>query len=295
MNNNEIISLLRLLEDPDKSVYEIVRGKILENGEFFRIYLENYHSFSSNNLGIERSENILDEIFWIKFEKKLKDYTLNPNPQLAEGVFLLETYFNRDVDVNQIEAYFDSVLREVWIELNNQLTGIEKVKIISKILFSENKFKKYPAGDFNPEYLSITNCLSYKKYVAPTISLLFSMIAQQTDIPVYPLDIPGIFLLGYVDEELAEAVFAGNQNGIVFYFHPYDEGVLINQQIVEKYIKDNKIDLRINKIRVLSYINYLSFIFELRILALKQKNNKGFCVDYADKVIQIIGRSSRQV
>jgi hypothetical protein len=295
MNNNEIISLLRLLEDPDKSVYEIVRGKILENGEFFRIYLENYHSFSSNNLGIERSENILDEIFWIKFEKKLKDYTLNPNPQLAEGVFLLETYFNRDVDVNQIEAYFDSVLREVWIELNNQLTGIEKVKIISKILFSENKFKKYPAGDFNPEYLSITNCLSYKKYVAPTISLLFSMIAQQTDIPVYPLDIPGIFLLGYVDEELAEAVFAENQNGIVFYFHPYDEGVLINQQIVEKYIKDNKIDLRINKIRVLSYINYLSFIFELRILALKQKNNKGFCVDYADKVIQIIGRSSRQV
>ena len=295
MNNNEIISLLRLLEDPDKSVYEIVRGKILENGEFFRIYLENYHSFSSNNLGIERSENILDEIFWIKFEKKLKDYTLNPNPQLAEGVFLLETYFNRDVDVNQIEAYFDSVLREVWIELNNQLTGIEKVKIISKILFSENKFKKYPAGDFNPEYLSITNCLSYKKYVAPTISLLFSMIAQQTDIPVYPLDIPGIFLLGYVDEELAEAVFAENQNGIVFYFHPYDEGVLINQQIVEKYIKDNKIDLRINKIRVLSYINYLSFIFELRILALKQKNNRGFCVDYADKVIQIIGRSSRQV
>lgn len=295
MNNNEIISLLRLLEDPDKSVYDIVRGKILENGEFFRIYLENYHSFSSNNLGIERSESILDEIFWLKFEKKLKEYSLNPEPQLAEGVFLIETYFNRDVDINQIEAYFDSLLREVWIELNNQLTGIEKVKVISKILFSENKFKKYPAGEFNPDYLSITNCLSYKKFVAPTISLLFSMIAQQTDIPVFPLDIPGIFLLGYVDEELADAVFAENQNGIVFYFHPYDDGVLVNQQIVEKYIKDNKIDLNINKIRVLSYKDYLSFIFELRILALKQKNDKGFCVTYAEKLLQILGKSSRQV
>jgi hypothetical protein len=295
MNNNEIISLLRLLEDPDKSVYEIVRGKILENGEFFRIYLENYHSFSSNNLGIERSENILDEIFWLKFEKKLKDYAANPEPQLAEGVFLIETYFNRDVDINQIEAYFDSILREVWIELNNQLTGIEKVKVISKILFTENKFKKYPAGEFNPDYLSITNCLSYKKYVAPTISLLFSMIAQQTDIAVYPLDIPGIFLLGYVDEELAEAVFAENQNGIVFYFHPYDEGILVNQQIVEKYIKDNKVDISINKIKVLSYKDYLSFIFELRILALKQKNNKGFCINYAEKVVQMLGKSSRQV
>lgn len=295
MNKSEIISLLRLLEDPDKSVYDIVRGKILENGEFFRIYLENYHSFSSNTLGIERSESILDEVFWLKFEEKLIAYLSNPKPQLAEGVFLIETYFNREVDINQIEAYFDSVLREVWIELNNQLTGIEKVKVISRILFTENKFKKYPAGEFNPDYLSITSCLSYKKYVAPTISLLFSMIAQQTDIPVYPLDIPGIFLLGYVDEELAEAVFAENQNGIVFYFHPYDEGVLINQQIVEKYMKDNKIDLSINKIRVLSYKDYLSFVFELRILALKQKNNKGFCVNYAEKVMQILGKNSRQV
>jgi hypothetical protein len=295
MNKSEIVSLLRLLEDPDKGVYEIVRGKILENGEFFRIYLENYNSFSSNTIGIERSESILDEIFWLKFESKLKAYASNPEPQLATGVFLIETYFNRDVDINQIEAYFDSVLREVWIELNNQLTGIEKVKVISRIVFTENKFKKYPAGEFNPDYLSITNCLSYKKFVAPTISLLFSMIAQQTDIPVYPIDIPGIFLLGYVDEDLAEAVFAENQNGIVFYFHPYDEGVLINQPIVEKYIKDNKIDLSINKIKVLSYKDYLSFIFELRILALKQKNKKGFCVNYAEKVMQILGKSSRQV
>lgn len=293
MNKNEIISILRLLEDPDPKVYDVVKNTIIDNGELFRIYLENYCSFSSSALGVDRSEAILDELFWLKFEVKLKKYVSNPNSLLSEGVFLLETYFNRDVDEHQIEAYFDTILREVWIEMNNQLTGIEKIKIISKVLFTNNKFKKYPLGEFNPDYLSITNCLSYKKFVAPTISLLYCMIAQQSEIPVFPLEIPGIFLLGYVDEVLADAVFADNGNGIVFYFHPYDEGTLINQQIVEKYIKDNKVKTEVKNIEVLSYQKYLLFIFGLRIMALKQRKISGFCVDYADKVVDLLGKRRR--
>jgi len=296
MNKNEIVSLLRLLEDPDYKVYEIVRDKILENGDFFKIYLENYHSFSSNTLGIDRSEELLDEIFYEKFENKLKKFLSKPDPQLAEGVFLLETFFNRDVDIAQIEAYFDDILRSVWIELNPQLTGIEKVKVINKVLFEELKFKKHPVGEFNPEYLSITGALSYKKYVAPTISLIYCMIAQQTDVPVYPLDIPGIFLLGYLDEELADTVFNDSSNGIVFYFHPYDEGTLINQQIVEKYLADNKIETNLVDVKTKSYVDYLAFMFSLRILALKQKKTKDFCLRYSKKVSNLLlGKSGKNV
>ncbi|HNQ68085.1 MAG TPA: transglutaminase family protein [Bacteroidales bacterium] len=292
MNSKEIISLLRLLEDPDYKVYELVREKILNDSDFFKIYLENYHSFSVNNLGLDRSEELLDEIFYIKFEEKLKKYLSKSNPSLAEGVFIFETYFNRDVDINQIEAYFDEILRSVWIELNEQLTGIEKVRVISKVLFDQYKLKKYPSGEYNTDYLSITNCLSYKKYVAPTISLLYCMIMQNTSIPAFPVDIPGIFLLGYYDQELADAVFDEGNNGIVFYFHPYDQGTLINQQIIEKYIKDNKLDLKISKIKTISYIDYLRFIFELRIMAIKQKNKDGFCIKYADKVSTILGNKA---
>lgn len=288
MNNKEIISLLRLLEDPDTKVYELVREKILKDSDFFKIYLENYHSFSANNLGLDRSEELLDEMFYLKFEEKLVKYLSASNLSLAEGVFLLETFFNRDVDINQIEAYFDEILRSVWIELNEQLTGIEKVRVISKVLFEQYKLKKYPAGDYNTDYLSITNCLSYKKYVAPTISLLYCMILQNISIPAYPVDIPGLFLLGYFDKELADAVFDEKNNGIVFYFHPYDQGTLINQQIIEKYIKDNKVDIKFSKIKTIPYIDYLIFIFELRVMAIKQKKKNNFCLKYSDKVSTIL-------
>lgn len=295
MNKNEIVSLLRLLEDPDKKVYELVKDKILENGEFFKIYLENYYSFSSNNLGIDRSEDLLNEIFFTKFEEKLINYLSSPSPQLADGVFLMETYFNRDVDIKQIEANFDGILRTIWIELNNQLTGIEKVRVISKILFEEHKFKKYPIGEFNSEFLSLTNCLSYKKYVAPTISLLYCMIAQQTEIPIYPLDIPGVFMLGYVDAELADAVFTDSNNGIVFYFHPYDEGILINQQIIEKYLNDNKVDIKIGALKTKTYLEYLSFMFELRILSIKQKKPDDFTVRYSKRISELFKKDDSKL
>ncbi len=296
MNKNEIVSLLRLLEDPDYKVYELVRAKILEDGDFFKNYLENYYSFSANTLGINRSEEILDEIFFDKFEKKLKKYLSKPEPNLAEGVFLLETFFNRDLDIKEIEAYFDDILRSVWIELNSQLTGIEKVKVFNRVLFDELKFKKYPAGEFNPEYLSITGTLSYKKFVAPTISLIYCMLAQQTEIPVFPIDVQGIFLLGYVDEELANVVFDDNSNGVVFYFHPYDEGTMISQQILEKYLADNKIETKITSLKTKSYIDFLAFMFNLRILAIKQKKSEDFCLKYAKKVSTLFsGKSGKNV
>jgi len=293
MNNKEIISLLRLLEDPDNTVYELVKEKILKDSDFFKIYLENYHSFSANNLGIDRSEELLDEIFYSSFEEKLLKYVANSKPSLAEGVFLLESYFNRDVDINQIEAYFDEILRSVWIELNGQLTGIEKIRVISKVLFDQYKFKKHPVGEFNLDYLSITNCLSYKKYVAPTISLLYCMILQNTAIPAFPIDVPGLFLLGYFDKELADAVFDEKNNGIVFFFHPFDQGALINQQSIEKYIKDNKINVKFSQIKTIPYIDYLAFIFELKIMAIKQKSKDNFCLRYSDKVRSIINTKKK--
>jgi hypothetical protein len=110
------------------------------------------------------------------------------------------------------------------------------------------------------------------------------MIAQQTDIPIFPIEIQGIFLLGYVDKELAEAVFNDDNNGIVFYFHPYDEGSLINQQVIEKYLYDNKIDIKLSSIKTQNYLEYLSFIFNLRILAIKQKKSDDFSLRYSKKV-----------
>lgn len=285
MTKKEIISLLKLLEDPDEKVYQVIKERIMTNSEFFKIYLENFHSLSDNSLAIERSEEILDEIFITDFLKELEKFLNKENPYLYEGVFLFETYFNRDIDKNQLEAYYDELQRALWMEFNDNLTSIEKIRVLNKIIFKEFKFKKYPIGDFNPDYLSITSCLSYRKFIAPSILLLYSMLAQQNNIPLYPVKIPGIFLMAFYMKDADKNRIVENSNGIVFFIHPFDEGTIVGHEIIEKYLKDNKIDININDISIMTYLDFLLFYFQLRIIAIEHKKKECFEVKYAKRVM----------
>jgi len=280
--------MLKLLEDPDDKVYQIIQQKIIADADLFKVYLENYHALSVNELALERSEILLDEIFMIGFEKKLIAYINNKNRRLLDGVLLFEEYFDHDVDIDLLREETSKIIQSVWIELNDQLTGIEKVKLIGSVLFEKMNFKRYPVTEFKPEQLSFSNCINYHKYVAPSIAMLYCIVAQEIDVPLYPFAIPGLFILSYVDVELANAVFVDSNNGSVFYIHPFDKGEFINHQILEKYLNDNKIDKNIDDIGNLSYMEFLIFFFELRILALKHKKKEGFETYYSSRIIEIL-------
>lgn len=287
MNKVEIISLLKLLEDPDDSVYQIIKSKILDCSDLFKIYLENYHSLSINKLALERSEKLLDEIFFNNFSKELKLYLKNPNSTLLKGAILLEHYFNRDLDLKQLEINIEQILKNIWIELNDGLTGIEKIKLINRIIFKEQKFKKYPIGEFKEEYINFSNCVNYKKYISPTISLLYCIIAERSDIALYPLDIQGVFLLGYMDNDFNTDLLNEDKGNISLYIHPYDEGEFVNPFTISKYLKMYKSTKTLNEVQVRSYTDFLFYLFELRILILQQKKIDCFELNYAQEVLKI--------
>ncbi len=287
MNKSEIISMLQLLEDPDEKVFELIRNKILDNSDTYRTYLENFHAISSNDMAIQRSELLLDEMFLEDFEKRLSSIVVSKDANLLEGTLLIEEYFNRDLDVDALKNEADKIIKSIWIEMNDQLTGIEKVKLISTAVFEKMKFQKYPVAAFKPAHMSLFNCLTYKKYVAPNIALLYCIIAQEMDVPLYPVALPGLFILSYVDTELADAVFLEKNNGSVFYIHPFDKGEFINHQIVEKYLEEKKVEKRLQDFGNMKYMEYLSFYFEMRILALKHKKIQGFELQYASRVKEI--------
>lgn len=287
MNNNEIMSLLRLLEDPDDSVFQAIKGKFLGEPEFFKDYLENYVALSYSEIGRSRADFILDEMFFLNFETELKNYLKNKKSRLIEGVAILETYFSRDVEQNEIIAIFDEINKKIWLEINEHLTGIEKVKLIGKILFEKEEINSLPSGEISAKYLSMFNCMIQKKYSSPSLALMYCMIAQESEVPLFPLFVPGLFLLSYIDKELADAVFQKKTNGSVFYIHPYDKGEFINHQIIEKYLEDNKIKKSLDEIEIMTYNRFLGFYFEMRILVLKKKKKDSFEVRYAEDVLKL--------
>ena len=119
------------------------------------------------------------------------------------------------------------------------------------------------------------------------MAMMYCMIAQESEVPLFPLFVPGLFLLSYVDNELADAVFQEKTNGAVFYIHPYDKGEFINHQIIEKYLDENKIKKPLEEIEVMTYNQFLAFYFEMRVLVLKKKKKDSFEVKYAEDVLKL--------
>lgn len=286
MTKNEIISLLKLLEDPDKKVFEAVKEKIMQDSEFFKIYLENYHSLSSNLIAIQRSEEILDEIFLQRFFEELKKFLTDQNSHLSQGAFLFETYFNRDLDKNQIEAYFDEVLRAVWIEINENLTAFEKINVLNEVIFNKLKFKRAPLSWNKLEMFNIATCLSHKKLTPVTAAMLYLMLCEQLEIPLYPLNFPSLSIIGFYGKDLEIIPDTDSHKGIMFCIFPYMDAKPIGIPNVKKMLSDFSFDYDVDNLNVMSYKEYLLEFFKLRIDFMKKNEIDNFATKNSGQVIK---------
>ncbi|WP_366518146.1 transglutaminase family protein [uncultured Mucilaginibacter sp.] len=63
--------------------------------------------------------------------------------------------------------------------------------------------------------------------------MIYSVIAQKLDIPVFGVNLPQHFILAYVDEnEHQEA-----ENGILFYINTFNKGFIFGKRDVDMFLK----------------------------------------------------------
>jgi hypothetical protein len=293
MDKNKIISLLKLLEDPDEKVFSIVKDEIVGHGELFKAYLENYHALSTNSLALERSEDILDEIFWESFETKLIEYFTIPEAKFFVGVFLIEKFFNRDIDTKELQTDYSILKTSIWIEMSNQLTNIEKINVLNTTLFDKLGYTKLTVKEIKSSTLSITYCISNKKFLPPNIAVLYCMLADEIQIPVFPINLPELFALCYRNADIHSEVFKNKSNDIIFFLFPSEKGAIISKDLANRHLErlksksQIKIDTTIDDIEATSYDNLLLNYFNIRIKSLKISNTDNFCTKYAKKVEDI--------
>ncbi|MCK9254858.1 MAG: transglutaminase-like domain-containing protein [Bacteroidales bacterium] len=291
MDKNKIISLLKLLEDPDEKVFSIVKDKILSYGELFKIYLENYHTLSINELALQRSEDILDEIFWENFKTKFTEYLTNPKANFAKGVFLIEKFFNRDIDIKEISKKYEEIKTSVWIEFNEYLTNIEKIRILNTVIFKQLGFKKLKSNEMKSDALSITYCISNKRFLAPNIALLYCMLSDELQIPVFPTNLQDLFVLCYCNQDIQSKISENKTNDIIFFLYPYEEGAILPIDIAAKHFENLKQKIETTKtIDEVEPTNYNSFLFNyftIRIITLRIAKIENFSTKYYEKLESI--------
>lgn len=246
LNRKEIKALISLLDDPDQNVFNQVSSKFLSLGQEVIPVLEDAWEYSFDPLIQNRIENIIHQIQFDIIKDALKEWMKPDNQNLLEGSLLIAKYQYPDIDIVKIKKQIDQIKQDVWLELNDNLTALEKVKIINHILFDVHNFSGNTSNYHAPQNSYINNVLESKKGNPLLLSIIYTIVAQNLDIPIYGVNLPEHFILCYVDNDhMGVPSTEGNEGGnVLFYINPFSRGAVFGKKEIEAFLKQLKLESR---------------------------------------------------
>lgn len=245
MSLKEVIALITLLDDPDEVIYDQVKDRFVVLGPPAIPHLETAWENSFDAIMQKRIENIIHTIQFETLQKALKAWAKTDQDDLLKGILILARYQYPDLDENKIKKQLATIKQDVWLELHEDLTALEKVKIINHILFEVHQFSGNITNYHAPQNSFLNNVLESKKGNPLMLSVVYLLICNELKIPVYGINLPQHFVLAYLNEE-ANLIDVNNKtlsNNILFYINPFSKGLLFNQKDIDQFLKQLNLDL----------------------------------------------------
>ncbi len=239
MSLKEVIALITLLDDPDESIYYEVKNRFVTLGPPAIPHLETAWENSFDAIMQKRIEAIIHTIQFETLQKALKSWAKDEQDDLLKGVIILARYQYPDMDENKLRKQLHQIKQDVWLELHEDLTALEKVKIINHILFEVHQFSGNITNYHAPQNSFLNNVLESKKGNPLMLSVVYILICKELNIPVYGINLPQHFVLAYLNDyaNLMDVNNNSLSNNILFYINPFSKGLMFQQKDIDQFLK----------------------------------------------------------
>lgn len=244
-NAPDIASLIRLLDDPDEGVYLHVKGQLMSIGEGIIPELE--EAWESNLFGMvfqQRIKNLIHDIQFTALKESLRQWASDDSNNLLDGVLIINRYQYPDFDEEALLKTLEQIQQDIWIELNTNLTAFEQVKVINHILFELYGFSGNTDDYHSPKNSFLSVVLETKKGNPLSLSLIYSIIAQNLDLPIYGVNLPHHFILAYLDRFSLYKTNDIYKTDVLFYINPFSKGTVFSHKEIEHFLEQLKLESR---------------------------------------------------
>lgn len=244
MNLKEVIALITLLDDPDDGIYSEVKNRFIILGPPAIPHLETAWENSFDALMQKRIEGIIHTIQFQALQNALKHWSENEQDDLFKGCAIIARYQYPDLDENKLKKQLHQIKQDVWLELHDDLTAIEKVKIINHIMFEVHQFGGNITNYHAPQNSFINVVLETKKGNPVMLSVIYALVCKELGIPIYGVNLPQHFVLAYVNDfaNLFDPSHKTLSDNILFYVNPFSKGLIFNQGDVDAFIKQLNVE-----------------------------------------------------
>ncbi len=238
----EIQALFQLLDDPDYEVFDTVANQLLHYGKEIIPSLEHLWETTEDEAVQERIAQLIHRVHFQDLQRELADWANAENPELLRGAIIVAKFQYPELNIPFLLTQFDQIRRNLWLELNNYLTPIEKINTFNGILYNYYKLQGHELTEQKPERFFVNKMLESKQGNVFSLGVLYVALAELLDIPIFAVAIPRQFLLAYVDT-LQHFYTKGNDSlrQISFFIDPMN-GMIYTQNDVEFYMHKIKAD-----------------------------------------------------
>ncbi|MFP4470871.1 MAG: transglutaminase-like domain-containing protein [Bacteroidales bacterium] len=234
--NTELEALISLLDEPDNHIFVQVRDKIFSYGTDAIPVLEDAWDQSTDNRIQQRIEGIIHNIQFENVYEQLKGWKLKGGEDLLKGFILVAKYQYPDLKEKEIIDKIGQIIQDVWLELNNNLTPLEKVKVINHIFFDVHGFKGNKSDIHAPQNSFINIIFETKRANPISLSIIYMVVAQSLKIPVYGINLPQNFIMAYLNRMIEPGVEI-NRNSVQFYINAFTNGAVFTRREVELFLR----------------------------------------------------------
>lgn len=227
MSESELQALISLLDDPDDNVYDEIKNKLISYGGEVIPYLENAWETSFNHLLQDRIENIIHYLQFDAIKKELVQWKGSNEKDLTEGAVIVAKYQYPDLETQKINDCINQITQDVWLELNDNLTALEKIKVLNRIIFDIHQFYGNTKNINSPRNSYINNVVETKKGNPITLGIIYLAVCQKLKIPMYGVNVPAHFILAYAEKP----------DQVLFYLNVFNKGAVFSSHDIDKFLE----------------------------------------------------------
>lgn len=233
----EISALFNLIDDPDEEVFGAVSNQIVAYGKGIIPNLEHLWETTPDEEAQGRIELLIHQVHFTDLAEDFKQWSLAGHHDLTVGALLASKFQYPELSSASTLLEIEKLRRNIWLELNNYLTPLEQIRIVTGILYGYYGLKGIELSHAEVNDFLIHKTIEAKRGNQISNGILYLILCELLDIPVKAIGVPKQFVLAYFKpgysslQEEEEWV-----NKIEFYIDP-TSGQVFTHKDLESYFK----------------------------------------------------------
>ena len=225
MTTKEIKALISLLDDPE--IAPQIQSEIQNLGETIIPYLEESWEESLDPQQQQRLEDLIHQLQFEGLQQRLRVWRDAGAQDLLEGMWLLNSYQYPDADLQALNRAIEQLRFETWTLLRSEMHPADQVQVLNHVFFRNHKFSANTQHFHSPANSMLQRVVETKRGNPLSLCVLYLLVAQRLDLPVFGVNLPNLFVLMYQPE---------NKAFTPFYINCYNRGVILSKADIEHYV-----------------------------------------------------------